>query len=448
MIMSVTTNVILDTRRIKENSKYPIKLRVNYQRVTNYYPTVFDLTQEDYNKLSAPRLSASLQAIKSDLKRLEHEAEQVTKGMHSFSFAEFEKKFVTLNMLLHQRRRKAEPVNESSNKDDFDFIPFHRKFPILIDTSHERGTLTWSYREYIKRLIREGRISTAVNYHCSWASLRKFRGNVRFEEITTSYLNHYEQQLREENKSKSTIGIYLRPLRAVFNEAAEVGLAKKDKSYPFGRRKYQIPSARKVKKALELSDVEKIYYYDESKLSQSEKWCRDLWLFSYFANGMNPKDIANLRYQNIQDEYLLFERAKTERSLREDPKVITVYISEDMKAIIERWGNKSALLKDFIFPILQHGITPLRQYTLIQNIVGVINETMKRILKELGIDKKATTYVARHTFSTVLKKSGASTEEIQEALGHTDIRTTESYLDSFNRETKKQLANQLTAFKK
>lgn len=146
----------------------------------------------------------------------------------------------------------------------------------------------------------------------------------------------------------------------MYNEAAEAGLARKDKSYPFGRRKYQIPSSRKVKKALELSDIEKIYYFDESKLSRSEKWCRDLWLFSYFANGMNPKDIANLRYANIQDGYLLFERAKTERSLREDPKVITIYVSEDMQAIIERWGNKPALPSQYIFPILEANLSPLR----------------------------------------------------------------------------------------
>jgi integrase/recombinase XerD len=55
--------------------------------------------------------------------------------------------------------------------------------------------------------------------------------------------------------------------------------------------------------------------------------------------------------------------------------------------------------------------------------------------------------VARHTFSTVLKRSGASTEIIQVALGHTNIKTTEAYLDSFDRDTKKQLAGRLSAFK-
>jgi integrase/recombinase XerD len=85
---------------------------------------------------------------------------------------------------------------------------------------------------------------------------------------------------------------------------------------------------------------------------------------------------------------------------------------------------------------------------LFENIfMGLVNYWMKEILLNLGIDKKATTYLAWHTFSTVLKRSGASTEFIQEALGHTDIKTTESYLDSFDKEMKKQLAGLLISFK-
>jgi integrase len=271
---------------------------------------------------------------------------------------------------------------------------------------------------------------------------------VKFAAITPAYLIAYEQQAKAGGISKSTIGFYLRPLRAIYNEAVEAGFATKDKSYPFGRRKYQIPSPRKIKKALELSDVEKIYYYDENKLCESEQRSKAYWLFSYFGNGMNPKDIACLKYSNIHDDYLIFERAKTERSSREDAKPITVFLNEDMKAIIERWGNKPALPNEYIFPILYNGVSPLRQYTLIQNLIRVINDCMCRILDNLGIKKKATTYVARHTFSTVLKRAGASTEEIQEALGHANAKTTENYLDDFDLETKKQLAFQLTAFKR
>lgn len=69
------------------------------------------------------------------------------------------------------------------------------------------------------------------------------------------------------------------------------------------------------------------------------------------------------------------------------------------------------------------------------------------LLSNWRLAKKITTYVARHTFSTVLKRSGASTEFIQEALGHTDMKTTENYLDSFEKEVKKEYAGRLIAFK-
>jgi integrase len=202
-----------------------------------------------------------------------------------------------------------------------------------------------------------------------------------------------------------------------------------------------------VKKALDLNDVNKIYYYECDPTNENEQKGRDFWLFSYFGNGMNVKDIAGLQYKNIHDQYLVFERAKTERSLRSDPKPITVFITDDMWAIINRWGNSDKSSNNYIFPILEPGLSPLRQFELNLLFVAFINNWMKKIMVNLEIEKKATTYVARHTFSTVLKRSGASTEYIQEALGHTDVKTTQHYLDSFDKEVKREFAHQLTSFK-
>jgi integrase/recombinase XerD len=163
---------------------------------------------------------------------------------------------------------------------------------------------------------------------------------------------------------------------------------------------------------------------------------------------MNPKDIACLKNKNIEGDYFIFERAKTEKATRYDPKPITVYITEEMRAILERWGNKDKSPNAYVFPVLAPDITALRQYELIELFVQSINDWLVKIKKKLKIDKRLTTYVARHTFSTVLKRSGVSTEFIQESLGHTNIRTTEKYLDSFEREVKKDLMGNLMAFKK
>ncbi len=71
---------------------------------------------------------------------------------------------------------------------------------------------------------------------------------------------------------------------------------------------------------------------------------------------------------------------------------------------------------------------------------------MELIRVDLEIDQKIGTYAARHTFSTVLKRKGVSTEFIKESLGHSSLVTTENYLDSFADDVKLKNANILTEF--
>ncbi|NTS43902.1 phage integrase SAM-like domain-containing protein [Flavisolibacter sp. BT320] len=88
--------------------------------------------------------------------------------------------------------------------------------------------------------------------------------------MTPVFLQAYEKFALASGLSKTTIGIYLRPLRAVFNEVIDKGLLSRETAYPFGRRKYQIPASKKVKKALDLQDVEKIYHYRCARENSSE----------------------------------------------------------------------------------------------------------------------------------------------------------------------------------
>lgn len=445
--MSVTIAISLDTRRLKRKTgKYPIKLIVTYERNPQRYQTIYDLTQDEYKNLSASRVSEKMQKIRDSLKLIQRSAEVTAHDLSPFGYEDFKRIFICNNPLFRQRKYIKDVVVKASSNNEFDYSPFYKKFPLLADAIPEPGTIGFTYLSYLKKLLQENRISTAVNYSCSYVSLIKFRGNVRFTDITVTFLNQYEQWARQTGMSKSTLGIYLRPLRAMFNEAIEDGVIKRDKCYPFGRRKYQIPTGKNTKKALKLEHIKQIYFFEPT--CKSEQQARDYWLFCYFANGINPKDVALLKYKNIQGEYIVFERAKTERTARTDPKQITVYINDDIAAIMERWGNKEKSRDNYIFPVLIQGVSPLRQYELIQLFTRFINDWMAKICDSLKIDKKATTIVTRHSFSTIMKNSGASTEFIQEALGHTNKRTTENYLDSFEKEIKKEFSAKLSAFKK
>ena len=294
--MSVSLNVILDTRRIKKSNKYPVKLRATFERIADDHQTIFDLSKEDFEKLGASRITGDLQSIRDKLRDIERTAQNAAVKLDPFTFEDFERDYIRNN--IYFRQRKTKPISASGRSDEFNYEPFLKRFKILNEEIKE-GTVGIAYVAYIKKLLREARISTAVNYHDSYISLKKFRSNLRFKDITTPCLYEYENWLKAKDISRTTIGMYIRPLRTLFNEAIEAGEIRRDKCYPFGRRKYQIPTSKKSKKALDISDVKQIYYYECDPQNPNEQKGRDFWLFSYFGNGMNVKDIAFLKYKNI-----------------------------------------------------------------------------------------------------------------------------------------------------
>ncbi len=408
--MKALTAIVLDTRREKANGTYPVKLRVTYQRKQVYYPTRFDLSKDDFDKLFTPKPRDQYKKMLLELTSIENKAKDIIDEL----------------------------------KGNFTWKAFDAKF---LKKQSNWNSVFSNYEDFIKKLKEDNRIGTAVSYECSLNSLKDYTekaGGLSFEDVTIDFLNKYESWMLQNSRSITTVGIYLRALRAIYNEAIQTGIVSKD-LYPFGKNKYEIPTGKNIKKALVIEEVGKIYHYKPE--SEAEAQARDFWLLSYLGNGMNIKDIALLKFRNIHGDIIVFERAKTKRSRRSNPIVITIPMTEDVKNIVEKWGNKRRTPDNYIFPILENGLTAERERTLIQQFTKTINKYMKRVAAALEIDRNVTTYVARHSFSTVLKRSGASTEFISEALGHADIKTTRNYLDSFENEQKKEIAKALTAFK-
>jgi integrase len=81
-----------------------------------------------------------------------------------------------------------------------------------------------------------------------------------------------------------------------------------------------------------------------------------------------------------------------------------------------------------------------------QYTTRAINKRMAEIGKRLGISH-ISTYTARHSYATVLKRSGANIAYISESLGHNSLQTTETYLASFEKEERQKNAALLTQFK-
>jgi integrase/recombinase XerD len=444
--MATTTSIILDTRRIKRNGKFPLKLRVTNQRITRDYLTLFELSEPDYKRLSGHKVSAELQKVRQTINEIVFGSNSFINQMEFFYFLTFKQEYVDLNTRFFKLNQRKPFVDEQNKiADNFDYAPFLRRFNIFKEDHSKPKTISITFLSYIKKLLEQGRVGSAINYQRTYRSIKAFKGNVLFSEITVSFLYQYENWMLGRGATKTTVGIVLRPLRAIFNEAIEDRIIIREDCYPFGRRKYQIPTSRNLKKALTQDELKLVFYYKSSneKLTVGKAY----WLFCYLANGMNVKDMIFLRWKNIQGEYLIFERSKTDNATRNNPKPITVYITEDLMEIIQTHGNINRLPQDFVFPLMQSGLNSLEQFNLLNNVRRLINEVMAQIAIELKIEKKITTIVTRHSFSTQLKRSGVSTEYIQEALGHSNIKTTENYLDSFGKEIKKEHAGRLTSFK-
>lgn len=95
--------------------------------------------------------------------------------------------------------------------------------------------------------------------------------------------------------------------------------------------------------------------------------------------------------------------------------------------------RKRAITKEDVQKILDRHIHKSEQQICnrVHKVIGHVNANLKRIAEMAGLKVNLTTYVARHTFATVLKRSGVNIAIISESLGHSDLETTQIYLDSF-----------------
>lgn len=108
---------------------------------------------------------------------------------------------------------------------------------------------------------------------------------------------------------------------------------------------------------------------------------------------------------------------------------------DEAKTIIAKYADYCEKA-GYLFPILDNRVhkTPMQRFNRERKLCHQINKELHKLADELGIKEDVTTYVARHSFATVLKKSGVNIGIISQALGHQDIKTTQVYLSKFDDE--------------
>ena len=68
----------------------------------------------------------------------------------------------------------------------------------------------------------------------------------------------------------------------------------------------------------------------------------------------------------------------------------------------------------------------------IESRIAICNKGLKEIAKELEINKRLTTHIARHSFADIARRKGISIYDISRLLGHSKTGITERYLSGFD----------------
>lgn len=298
----------------------------------------------------------------------------------------------------------------------------HRKF--------ELKTVKQFYQELIEQYKANDKCGNRLIYKSSYNSINVFTNNnleIPFSAIDVAWLNKYEKWLRSKGNKETTMSLMFRTLRSAYNKAIDSKCARKS-DYPFNNYRISKFDVSTEKRAIAKADILK-FSTDVRSIGKQQyvQLSKDIFIFSYLCGGINFTDIANLTKDNIiEGKRLHYIRQKT-------GKLIKLGLSEEAIQIIRRYAVES---KGYLFPILNAQLhkTPLQKQNRIHKMLGKVNKNLKLLAADLGVEANLTTYVARHSFASVLKKSGVNIALISEALGHSDLTTTQIYLDSFDNE--------------
>ena len=341
-------------------------------------------------------------------------------------FKKSEKNYLQRNRALLKKKEEALKIIDNFFLEDIDFTlnQFEAKFR---GKKSSKVTVSEFWIEKISDLNKAGRTGNARAYKDVYNSFFKFHKNKNlvFREITPILLDKYETYLRSKNNSDGGIGVKMRELRALFNDAIKKGVVD-EKYYPFKIYKVSKLKGKGIKKALtrdEMKLMEALNTEENPHLIHAKNYM----LFSYYMGGMNFVDMMKLKWENIQGDRVLYIRSKTKGRF-------SVKMLEPVKQIIAFYRTQKSSTK-YVFPILlKDNLTPMQIENRKHKTISKFNKQLKEIAEIQGVKQNVTSYVIRHSFATNLKFAGISTDLIGESMGHHDVSVTKAYLKEFDDE--------------
>lgn len=409
VLISKVNFVLLRLKQKKQNMITSVKLMLNKSRILNNgsYPLVFQVIHNRRKKLlyTGYRMKEEV---------FDESEGKIMNGVGStFTATEVVKMNRELRKMRNQidiRIRQLERTREEFTVED-----------ILTQNAFGTGKSQFYLLRYINAQIERKqelkKVGMAAAYKSTRSSLAKFIGrpDVRMSEVDLAFVRRYEDFLYSNGASGNTVSYYLRNLRSLYNQAVTDGYHPRGE-YPFA--KAQTRPAKTVKRALSRTDMQNLADLNLENEPELE-FTRDLYLFSFYAQGMAFVDIVLLKKTDICNGVLTYSRHKSKQLIR-------IVVTPQMQGVIDKYNTEN----EYLFPIISgEYASGYQKYRL---ALGRINRHLKKIAVVADIEVPLTTYTARHTWATLARDYGAPISVISAGLGHTSEEMTRVYLKDFD----------------
>ena len=254
--------------------------------------------------------------------------------------------------------------------------------------------------------------STRKNYFRTLDTLKEYAPNAHLSDIDSSFVCGYELFLSSLKMKANTIIKHLKHLKKAFHQACRKGFIKHSVDELFSL--CNVRPEKTFKESLTTKELVVLYQYLQNNFDTMEEKEREIlsgFLFSCLT-GLRYSDICKVEYSNIK-------RIRNKRWLFLTMKKT----SQKVFVPIEQMFSGKALEVIRLF----HR-TRGKLFYMPSN--AVCNRVIKRVYKKLFRSKKNISFhTGRHTAATLLLYHNTPLTTIKEILGHTNIRTTETYAD-------------------
>lgn len=278
---------------------------------------------------------------------------------------------------------------------------------------------------YLANLLKNKKFDQHYNHGRRLQVLKDFlnRGHLSFSDLDVSLLKDFKAHLRyERGVGERTAINYLLLIRTIYNYARkEFGVD--DKNYPFGKGKVQIKFPESEKIGLNIDEV--MLLETAQDLSEAQQHAVNTWLLSFYFAGIRVGDVLKLKWSDFKDNRLYYRMGKNH-------KLVSLAVPDKAKIILAQYRKDKEGKHDLVLPFLKgdslndHKTILTRVKTITRNL----NRRLQIVAKNLGIEKKLSMHIARHSFGNI-SGDKIPIQMLQKLYRHSSINTTVNYQSNF-----------------